>query len=64
MTPRQGQSPEYGAAPPPTSQEDPATLNPNRARGAVKLGPMRYVLAVSTIGAAIVLIIAYFVIAK
>jgi hypothetical protein len=64
MTPNQGQSPEYGAAPPPTSQEDPATLNPTRARAAVEIGTMRYVLAISTVGAVVLLVIAYFLIAK
>jgi hypothetical protein len=39
-------------------------LPPNRARQAVKLGTMRYVLAISTIGAVVVLFVAWVLLAR
>lgn len=54
-------APEYRARPAPVTDEA-ATLSPNEARQAVKLGTMRYVLAISTVAAAVVLVIAYFIV--
>jgi hypothetical protein len=54
-------APEYRARPAPVTDEA-ATLSPNEARQAVKLGSMRYVLAISTVAAAVVLLIAYFIV--
>jgi hypothetical protein len=63
MTPSQGQSPDY-RDPPRVEPGDAATLPPNRARQAVKLGTMRYVLAISTIGAVVVLFVAWVLLAR
>jgi hypothetical protein len=54
-------APEYRARPAPVTDEA-ATLSPNEARQSVKLGTMRYVLAISTVAAAVVLLIAYFIV--
>ena len=62
MTPNPRNSPEYGAAPPPTSPANPATLNTTRARQGVTTGAMRYVLAISMVAAVVVLVIAFFMI--
>ncbi|HEX4112017.1 MAG TPA: hypothetical protein VH020_05725 [Stellaceae bacterium] len=59
-----GKSPDYGDPPTRTANDEAATLPPNRARQAVKLGTMRYVLTISMIGAVAVLVIAWFLIAR
>ena len=58
------QSPDYRDGPTRIATDEAATLPPNRARQGVKLGAMRYVLAVSTIGAVGVLVVAWFLIAR
>jgi hypothetical protein len=63
MTLNQGKSPDY-RDPPPQGADEAATLTPNRARQAVKVGAMRYVLAISTLGAVVVLVVAWFLIAR
>jgi hypothetical protein len=54
-------APEYRARPAPVT-EDAATLSPNEARQSVKLGTMRYVLAISTVATIVVFVIAYFLV--
>jgi hypothetical protein len=44
--------------------EDAATLTPNRARQGVKLGAMRYVLGISTVGTVVILFILYLLVAR
>jgi hypothetical protein len=54
-------APELRASPAPLTDEA-ATLSPNQARQAVKLGTMRYVLAISMIAVVIALAVAFFVV--
>ena len=54
-------APELRDTPVPRHKEA-ATVSPNQARAAVKTGPMRYVLGVSTVLAIVALVIAYFLV--
>jgi hypothetical protein len=52
-------APEYRGRPIPVTEEA-ATLSPNEARQAVKLGTMRYVLGISTVAVIVLFVVAYF----
>lgn len=57
---KQMRAPEYRD--PPRVTEEAATLSPDEARQAVKVGPMRYVLGISTAAVIAAFVVAYFMV--
>jgi hypothetical protein len=57
---KQIRAPEYRD--PPRVTDEAATLSPNESRQAVKIGPMRYVLGISTAAVIVAFVVAYFLV--